>query len=228
MVGSLKENLKKITNEISLACERSGRTDQPQLIAVSKKQPIEKIKTLYQLGVRDFAENYMQEAIPKIELLKDLDIHWHYIGQIQSKKIPQIVKNFDWIHSVSSIDELHKIEVFCEKIQKKLNCLLQVNIADEKSKQGFSKLEFDQFLLSPWAGKQIHLSGMMIFPPLTDNESETRQYFHQAFELFLKAQKVLGPQWAKLSMGTSHDFVWAIEAGSHYVRVGERLFGPRN
>ncbi len=228
MDGSLEKNLREVNQLIIQACERAQRQDHPTLIAVSKKQPTEKIRDLYQLGIRDFGENYLKEALEKMQDLKELSLQWHYIGQIQSKKIPKLVDHFDWIHSVSSLEELEKIDQDAEEKNKIQNCLLQINIAGEESKQGFSLTDFADFLSSPTPHQNVNLAGMMIFPPLLEDEKSTRTFFKQGFELFQQAQKILGPPFCKLSMGTSQDFMWAIEEGAHFIRVGERIFGPRH
>ena len=225
MVGSLKENLKKINAKI--ASENPSQKNSPRIVAVSKKQPESKIRELNDLGVIDFAENYLQEALLKIESLKKLNLRWHFIGQIQSKKIKDIVGRFDLIHSVCRVSELEKMSLIAAENNVIQDFLIQINIANESTKSGVKPGELDAFVAEAVKINHLNLKGLMIFPPLSDSEEESLKWFSQGQDLFLKYQKQLGEEFCHLSMGTSGDFHLAVRQGSTDLRIGEILMGSR-
>ena len=192
-----------------------------KLLAVSKLQPIEKIKALYEEGQRDFAENYIQEALEKIEKLKNLDIHWHLIGSVQKNKVKFLKKNFDYIHSVDNLELAQKISDFAVKENHVQKIFIQINVAEEQSKSGFSASEFEKAWpqLSRLPG--IKVVGLMTMPPL-ENEPEKNR-------VFFKKLKYIGNKCNlhEFSMGTSHDYQIALEEGATWIRLGTMLFGHR-
>lgn len=221
----LKENLERIQKTIEQ--ESKGMSFKPLLLAVSKKQSIEKMEQLYHLGQRDFAENYVQEFVAKKETLKHLAIRWHFIGAIQRKKLKDIVGAVDLIQTLSRLDEVTKIQELAA--QKKLvqKVLVQVNIANEPTKNGVLPQDLPQFVEQVSLQANIQLKGLMFFPPLSDVDSEVLAWCEQARGLFLKNQQIQGADFDTLSLGTSSDFHLALRAGSTMVRLGETLFGPR-
>ena len=192
-----------------------------KLLAVSKLQPIEKIKALYEEGQRDFAENYIQEALEKIEKLKNLDIHWHLIGSVQKNKVKFLKKNFDYIHSVDNLELAQKISDFAVKENHVQKIFIQINVAEEQSKSGFSASEFEKAWpqLSRLPG--IKVVGLMTMPPL-ENEPEKNR-------VFFKKLKYIGDTCSlhEFSMGTSHDYQIALQEGATWIRLGTMLFGHR-
>lgn len=202
-----------------------------QVLAVSKLQPVEKIKALYDQGQRSFGENYVQEALEKIETLKDLsDIQWHLIGSLQKNKAKYVVGKFALIHSVDSLELAQVLSRQCVNKQVQQNILIQVNLAEEESKGGFDR----ETLLAQWSNltqlPHIQIQGLMTMPPLTETGVEVRPYFRGLRELRddLKKQTDLSIHPLKeLSMGTSHDYAVAIEEGATIVRLGTILFGER-
>jgi MAF protein len=193
-----------------------------QLLAVSKLQPVEKIRSLYQTGQRQFAENYVQEALEKQKLLAALpNIEWHFIGTLQKNKTKNVVGNFKIIHSVDS--QLLAEKISHEAIKKGLvqQIILQINLAKEATKSGFD----EKTLLMNFSNinelRGIKVVGLMTMPPLSDDPEKTRPYFKN---LRLLAQN-LGLQ--ELSMGTSSDYNIALEEGSTMVRLGTVIFGQR-
>ena len=192
-----------------------------KILAVSKLQPIEKIQTLYHEGQVDFGENYVQEALEKIEQLKDLKINWHLIGPIQSNKIKYLKDHFEFIHSVDSLKTAQTISNQAEKINHIQKIFIQVNISNESSKSGFSVEELQKHWPEINQMKNIQVAGLMTMPPLQNEAEQNRPLF--------KALKVLADQFqlSELSMGTSHDYETALEEGATWVRLGTVLFGER-
>ncbi len=192
-----------------------------KIVAVSKLQPIDKIKKLYAEGQIDFGENYVQEALEKIEQLKDLNIKWHLVGPLQKNKIKYLKNNFEYIHSVTSLETAQIISNQAEKINYLQKIFIQVNISNESSKSGFTVEEFQKNWPMISQLKHIKVIGLMTMPPL-QNEPEQNQ------PLF-KALKDLADQYqlSELSMGTSHDYEIALKQGATWIRLGTVLFGER-
>lgn len=202
----------------SVLAQLSG---EQKLLAVSKLQPLEKIIALHNEGQKDFAENYIQEALEKISRLNLLSVRWHLIGPIQSNKVKLLKKNFFCIHSVDSLHLAEKISQACESIMHKQKVFLQVNLSGEMSKSGFAKPE----LIQAWPKLQqltgLRIDGLMTMPPL-ENEPEKNR-------IFFKELKSLGNQLNlnEFSMGTSHDYQIALQEGATWIRLGTMLFGER-
>lgn len=198
----------------------------PQILAVSKLQPEEKIRALYQSGQRLFAENYIQEALPKIENLKNLNIEWHLIGRLQKNKAKLAVGNFALIHSVDSLELAQAINRIAEEKGLTQKILLQVNIADEESKGGFDVSTLLKVIPELQMLHKVQIKGLMAMPPLFENPEESRPYFKKLKDLLTVVKKSF-PEANELSMGTSSDFLVAAQEGSTLVRLGTVLFGER-
>ncbi|MBO9667912.1 MAG: YggS family pyridoxal phosphate-dependent enzyme [Bdellovibrio sp.] len=203
-----------------------------KILAVSKLQPIEKIRALYDQGQRAFGENYVQEALDKKEQLKDLaDIQWHLIGHLQKNKAKFVVGQFEMIHSVDSLELAQVLSRQCESKKVEQKILVQVNLADEESKNGFdkktAKTQWEELCKLP----HLSIHGLMTMPPLTETGEEVRPYFKELRllkdELAQRTDLKRHPLTV-LSMGTSHDYKVAIEEGATLVRLGTILFGARN
>ncbi|WP_413559719.1 YggS family pyridoxal phosphate-dependent enzyme [Bdellovibrio sp. HCB209] len=203
-----------------------------KILAVSKLQPAQKIRDLYEQGQRAFGENYVQEALDKKDLLKDLsDIEWHLIGHLQKNKAKFVVGQFALIHSVDSLELAQTLSRQCENKQVTQKILIQVNLANEESKSGFDK----NTVIADWtklcALPHLTIEGLMTMPPLTETGEEVRPYFKELRELQQTLQKQTDLNQHplnKLSMGTSNDFRVAIQEGATLVRLGTILFGARN
>ncbi len=198
------------------------------LVAVSKTKPIADILGLYELGHRDFGENYVQELADKSTQLPN-DIRWHFIGHLQSNKVKQIVGFVQLIHGVDSLKLLKEIDKQGEKVSRGIDCLLQVHIAEEETKFGFDETELAQ------AWKEIHnkkmnnlnIRGFMGMASFTDDMNKVRKEFKKLkglFEQYKKEKEGLDI----LSMGMSSDYNVALQEGSTMVRIGSRLFGERD
>lgn len=210
------------------------------LVAVSKTKPVEDILELYNLGQRDFGENYVQELVEKYEQLPK-DIRWHFIGHLQSNKVKQIAPFISLIHSVDSEKLLKEINKEAKKNNRVIDCLLQVYIAKEETKFGLNEDELQELMTrifdtparmvppdgnSPDSFNYIHIKGLMGMASFTDDKEVVRKEFRHLKSLFLKLQTT-NHELQTVSMGMSADYEIAIEEGSNMVRIGSLLFGKR-
>ena len=235
---SVKGNLTNITRQIDLACNKIDRNPKSVLLlAVSKKQPLDKLREIAfdkDFGHEHFGENYVQELIERQKHFPHLK--WHFIGPLQSNKLKFIIGNVYLIHSMSSFKHLKQANQIAQEKDVTQDILLQVNLSYETSKQGFNVDQLESvFSFLEECKYQGHgylkCKGLMTLPPLTDNAQNSKVYFQELKNLlhrFKKQFSFLGEDFKDLSMGTSQDFVVAIEEGSTIVRLGECLFGPRN
>ena len=202
------------------------------LVAVSKTKSEEDILELYNLGQRDFGENYVQELIKKHESLPK-DIRWHFIGHLQSNKVKLIAPFVYLIHGVDSVKLLEVINKEGEKIKRKIKCLLQVHIAKEETKFGFDLIEARQAITHVFVEtsfSNIELCGLMGMASFTANQEEVRQEFSSLKSLHEEIRSrvdVDKNSFSILSMGMSGDYELAISEGSNLIRVGSLLFGAR-
>lgn len=206
------------------------------LVAVSKTKPIEDIKELYQLGHRDFGENYVQEMVEKQSQLP-VDIRWHFIGHLQSNKVKLIAPFVHLIHGVDSLKLLHEINKQAAKHNRNIHCLLQVHIAKEETKFGLDAEELttiiDEISKDKTTSDHVTIRGLMGMASLTENVNKIREEFSFLKSLYDKyfqsrSPIIRHPDHSILSMGMSSDYQVAIEEGSNMVRIGSLLFGARN
>jgi pyridoxal phosphate enzyme (YggS family) len=211
-----KEKYKEIIKELGA---------KTTLIAVSKTKPIEDIQVLYDLGQRDFGENYVQELIDK-ETILPRDIHWHFIGHLQSNKVKFIAPFIYLIHGVDSLSLLKEINKQAAKNNRTINCLLQIYIAKEETKFGLDEKELDELLhqLTIEPLDNISIAGVMGMASFSEDTNLIRTEFNHLKKLSAKI-KIQSPI---ISMGMSNDYKIAIEEGSTMVRIGSLLFGERN
>ena len=196
-----------------------------QLVAVSKVKPIEDILALYDLGQRDFGENYVQELVDKNANITNKSINWHFIGHLQTNKVKYIANFVHLIHSVDSLKLLQEINKQGKKSNRFINCLLQVFIATEETKYGLSENELIDILNEVNFGNlpNISIKGLMGMASFTDDLARVRQEFQNLYKIKSKY-----PQLQILSMGMSQDYKIGKEEGSNMVRIGSLLFGERN
>lgn len=202
------------------------------LIAVSKTYPVEMVMEAYHAGQRHFGENRVQEVCSKYEVAPK-DIHWHLIGQLQRNKVKYIVPFIYMIHSVDSVRLLDAIEAEAIKIQRKINVLLQVHIAQEETKSGFSSQELLDWLRTDLYKKYTHIQfcGLMGMATFTDDEELVRQEFRSLAQLFKKLKDLYfstDDHFKEISMGMSGDAQIAMEEGSTMLRIGTAIFGSRS
>jgi hypothetical protein len=204
-----------------------------QLLAVSKTKSVEEIQVLYDLGQRDFGENYVQELLEKHAHLPK-DIRWHFIGHLQTNKVKFLAPFIYMIQSVDSLKLLLEIDKHAGKNQRIVRCLLQIFIAREESKFGLDESELDSLVLTVNQNRQegrfshSQISGCMGMASLTENKSQIREEFIRLRTLFEKIKKSFPADPVDtLSMGMSSDYPIAIEEGSTMVRLGTLVFGER-
>jgi pyridoxal phosphate enzyme (YggS family) len=203
------------------------------LVAVSKTKPVSDIKELYDLGHRDFGENYVQELVEK-QLLSPKDIRWHYIGHLQSNKVKYIAPFVHLIHGVDSLKLLLEIDKQARKNNRVIQCLLQVHIAQEETKFGFSDAELTEIMDDVHKAKlsgelqNIEIVGLMGMASLTEDMELVRKEFKYLQLLYTQVSQLQGQNTIQtLSMGMSNDYQVAIEEGANMVRIGSLVFGSR-
>lgn len=220
---SIESNLNEIRKNIPAACT---------LIAVSKTQSVEKIREAYDCGQRVFGENRAQEMQSKYELLPK-DIIWHMIGHLQTNKVKYIAPFVTLIHSIDSVKLLEEVDRQAARFNRSIPCLLQVHIAEEDTKFGFSADEIAALMSSDFwqQPRNIAVKGLMGMATFTDDHDQVRKEFKSLKNLFDKLGSSPLPSvvtMETLSMGMSGDYRIAIEEGSTMVRVGTAIFGERN
>jgi len=222
MAPPIQDNIGQVKARIHAACLKYQRDpSEVLLLAVSKGQPAAVIRAAYECGLRDFGENYQQELSAKSQELSDLEINWHFIGQIQSRKIPAIVKHSCALQTVSSLRHATMIAEAARQAGKSpYPVYIAVNLGQEAQKSGVSLGELPELVRQVEKIPQLALQGLMSVPPQGD-ESHLRPLF-----LALKAE-ALKVGAGKLSLGMSSDLELAVACGSTCLRIGQALFGPR-
>ena len=210
----IAENLKEVQERIHAL----DKNQQVTLIAVSKTKPASDLQQAIDAGQQHFGENYLQEALEKIDSLKNQNLIWHFIGPIQSNKTKQITQNFDWVHSVDRLKIAKRLNDQRPEELGKLNVLLQVNIDNEPTKSGVLEGEIDEIITHFENFPNISLRGFMCIP----NPDNAEQSFAKMAKILKKH-----PNLDVLSMGMSTDLELAIENGATFVRIGTDIFGKR-
>jgi pyridoxal phosphate enzyme (YggS family) len=198
------------------------------LVAVSKTKPVSDIEALYQLGQRDFGENYVQEFIDKVPQLPQ-DIKWHFIGHLQTNKVKYIVPYVHLIHGIDSLKLLKEIDKQAGKNNLIIKCLLQVYIAQEESKFGLDEAEIEAIINELPNLNHVKIVGLMGMASFSDDENKVASEFKYLQSIFTKYSTLETPNFKlqTLSMGMSGDYKLAIAVGSNMVRIGSLLFGAR-
>ncbi len=226
----LKDQLNEVEERIQAACARVGRRrEEVTLIAVSKTKPRSVLKEAYDLGVRVFGENKVQELTEKHDALPE-DIHWHMIGHLQTNKVKNIIGKAELIHSVDSVRLAEAIEREAAKKERIVDILVEVNVAEEESKFGIRINEALPFIRQIAVYPHIHVCGLMTIAPFVENPEENRPIFKNLHKLSVDiAQKNIDNVKVNiLSMGMTNDYEVAIEEGATMVRVGTGIFGARD
>ncbi|WP_428400330.1 YggS family pyridoxal phosphate-dependent enzyme [Niabella insulamsoli] len=195
------------------------------LVAVSKIKPVEDIKALYDLGQRDFGENYVQELVAKQQALP-ADIRWHFIGHLQRNKVKYIAPFVHLIHGVDSFELLKEIDKQAAKNARTIDCLLQVHIASETTKFGLNAQELEALMKQSSGLTQVQIKGLMGMASFSEDAKQVRQEFKDLKQLFDRSKQACATAEI-LSMGMSGDYIIALEEGSNMVRIGSLLFGGR-
>ena len=226
----LKDQLQEVEKRIQAACDRAGRKrEEVTLIAVSKTKPVETLQEAYDLGVRIFGENKVQELTAKYEALPK-DIHWHMIGHLQTNKVKYIIDKAELIHSVDSLKLAETIEKEAAKHDLIADILVEVNVAEEESKFGMKMEEVIPFVEKVSAFPHVRVRGLMTIAPFVEDPEENRSIFADLHKLYIDIKKKNhdNDTVSVLSMVMTNDYVVAIEEGATMVRVGTGIFGARN
>ncbi len=225
----LVSNLEYVRSAIAQAAERVGRDAQDvTLIAVSKTVPLELVRMAYNLGVTNFGENRVQDALPKIAEFHPSDARWHMIGHLQTNKASKVIGAFASVESVDNLHLAQALERHAAKQGNELPVLLQVNVSGEASKEGMSPDEAPHMARQIVALPHLRVEGLMTIAPIAPNPEETRPVFRQ-LRLLRDHLRTEIPQcdWRHLSMGMTDDYRVAIEEGATIVRIGRAIFGER-
>ncbi len=223
---TISNKIKKLNLEINEICRNFGKeVNEITILAASKSQSIEKIEEAFNGGIRNFGENYLQEAEPKIDSLNK-EVIWHFIGAIQTRKAKRIAEIFDWVHTVDSLKLAKKLNDSRPESQEPLKVCVQLNIDEEDSKAGIKVHELETFLSEVSSLKNLDVKGLMVIPKPRNSLEEQHSIFKEIKEIFDSLNKK-GINMDTLSMGMSSDYGPAIKEGSTIVRIGTGIFGLR-
>jgi len=226
---NIRENYEKIMARIRGAAERSGRDPgEIKLIAVSKTVTADRVKTAFEAGITDFGENRVQELCDKTDIL-NIGCNWHLIGHLQTNKVKYIADRVSMIHSLDSLELADEIQKRAQKAGRRLDVLVQVNVAGEQSKFGIKPEETLGVVKAASGMENIRIKGLMTIAPMSENPENIRWVFANLRKLLIDIRKenIDNIDMDYLSMGMSNDFEVAIEEGSNMVRIGTALFGKR-
>lgn len=222
-----KDNFQKIRERMQRAAAKRGASLQEiTFVAISKNVAAESIKSAYEVGINNFGENRVQEALPKIEALP-AEIRWHFVGNLQTNKVRFVLPAFSLVHSLDRLRLARALQEEGAKKGRTVDVLLQVNIAAEKSKSGFLEGEVQDALEEIAAYSHLRVKGLMTIAPFLSDPEELRPYFRTLYQMF-KSINIPGVEMKYLSMGMTNDYEVAIEEGANMVRLGTALFGERN
>ncbi|MBD8826790.1 YggS family pyridoxal phosphate-dependent enzyme [Pseudomonas sp. CFBP 13602] len=224
-MSTIADNISQVSARIAAAARQAQREPgQVGLLAVSKTKPAAAMREAFAAGIRDFGENYLQEALGKQLELADLPLIWHFIGPIQSNKTRAIAEHFDWVHSVDRLKIAQRLSEQRPAALGPLNICIQVNVSGEASKSGCDPDDVDTLASAIAALPNLRLRGLMAIPEPTDDIALQNAAFARVHAL----QHDLPMPLDTLSMGMSHDLEAAIAQGATWVRIGTALFGARN
>ena len=209
--------------------DQAENPEEVTLIAVSKTKPVEMLQEVYNEGIRDFGENYVQELADKIEIMPK-DIRWHMIGHLQRNKVKYLVGKVACIHSVDSLRLAEVINERSIKLGVVTEIMAEVNIAGEESKFGFTRDEVFDFAEKVSTMEGVKLVGLMTSAPYVNDPEENRQYFREmkSLSVDINEKNINNINITELSMGMTNDYIVAVEEGATHVRVGTAIFGARN
>lgn len=225
---NLPENVRNVRAAIAAAALRCGRNvDSVTLLAVAKGQGAQSVREVAAAGVAHIGENYLQEALPRIEALADLDLTWHFIGSLQANKTRAVAEHFSWVHGVDRLKLAERLAAQRPFHAPPLNVCIQVNVAAESGKGGVAPGEVATLAAAIRALPRMRLRGLMCLPPAETEPARQRHWFALLRES-LASLRATGFDLDTLSMGMSGDFEAAIEEGATLLRIGTAVFGPRS
>lgn len=224
---NISRNFENILHRIRSAEHMYSRPSQAvSLLAMSKGHDCAAITQLAQCGQRDFGENYLQEALPKIATLSHLSLYWHFVGSLQSNKLRHVAKHFHWVHTVTRWSDAETLSRYRDPSQSPLNICIQVKFDHHFTSSGILPEAILTLVERVVTLPRLHIRGLMMLPPYLENTNEQRHYFSQLRMQFNALQEKY-PFLDTISMGMTHDFETAIAEGASLVRIGTGLFGPR-
>lgn len=224
-MSTIADNIGQVSQRIRAAADAVQRdANSIHLLAVSKTKPAQAVREAYAAGMRDFGENYLQEALGKQAELTDLPLSWHFIGPIQSNKTRAIAENFAWVHSVDRLKIAQRLSEQRPAELPPLNICIQVNVSGEASKSGCTPADLPALANAISTLPRLRLRGLMAIPEPTEDRAEQDAAFARVRDL----QNSLNLPLDTLSMGMSHDLESAIAQGATWVRIGTALFGARD
>ena len=227
-LGYASKALNKIRKRISVAAEKVARSAADiSLVGASKQQSAELVRTFHTAGLKNVGENYLQEALSKRKSLVDLDLNWHFIGQVQSNKTKLIAENFSWVHGVDKLKYAQRLGTQNPRATP-INILLQINADEESSKGGVTFSEAASVSAQMAEIDGIKMRGFMLIPKTRHEQSAQREVFAKAKECLELSNQQYGLSMDSLSMGMSGDLEAAVMEGSTIIRIGSDLFGPRS
>ncbi len=223
----MPERVRVLRERIAAAAARAGRNVADiTLLAVSKAQPAESVRAAAALGVADFGESYLNEALGKVEALETLGLTWHFVGRVQANKTRPIAERFQWVHGLERLHIAERLAAQRPVHAPPLNVCIQVNLAGEQSKAGVAPEALPALAAAIGPLPRLRLRGLMCIPPAETDPARQRAWFARLREL-RDALNAQGALLDTLSMGMSEDFESAILEGATMVRIGTALFGPR-
>lgn len=226
----IKENLNIVQEKIIKSCEKSGRsTEDVILVAVSKTKPVSMLMQAYEAGTREFGENKVQEIMDKYDKMPN-DVNWHLIGHLQRNKVKYIIDKVKLIHSVDSLRLAQEISKEAIKHSVNMDILLEVNVAEEETKYGFSVDEVVENVGEIAKLPNICIKGLMTIAPYVENPEDNRWVFQKLKKISvdIENKNIDNVCMQELSMGMTGDYEVAVEEGATLVRVGTGIFGERN
>jgi pyridoxal phosphate enzyme (YggS family) len=228
-LDDLTARVRTVRTRVAEAADRVGRSpDEVQIVAASKTVDVERIRVVYELGLKTFGENRVQEARGKIAALRLPLIHWELIGHLQTNKAARAAHLFDRIQSVDSLRLAEALDRQAAMLERRLPVLLEVNVAGEASKTGLALADVEDTARAIAALPHLRVEGLMTVAPLVANPEEVRPVFRHLRQLRAQLQAAVpGGDWRQLSMGMTDDYVVAVEEGATIVRIGRALFGTR-
>jgi len=236
IVSTIRENYQHTLGRIADAARKSGRKpDDVKLVVVTKSQPLEIVQAALEAGVRILGENYPEEGVTKIQSLPNQSgVEWHMIGHVQSRKARSVAEYFELLHSLDSLKLARRLDRFAAEQNRILPVLLEFNVGGENTKSGWDASDdtkwnnFRPDIESILVLNNLHVRGLMTMPPLGTDAEDSRRFFRH-LKLLRDHLASLYPDtsWSELSMGTSMDYVVAVEEGATLVRVGTAIVGER-
>jgi pyridoxal phosphate enzyme (YggS family) len=226
-VTQITDHLRQVRDRVKNAASVAGRAaDEITIVAVSKKHPVAAIEAAYAAGQRDFGENFVQEAVSKIESLGRSDVRWHFIGNIQANKTKDIARLFDWVHTVDRFKIANRLNEQRPHYAAPLNICIQVNLAEEPQKSGVAADEVAELAEAVCNLSRLRLRGLMTMPPADATTATVEALFLELAHIKRSLVRK-GLELDTLSMGMSADLETAVTCGSTMIRVGTAIFGAR-